>query len=177
MIYGRSVRRMYQAGDKLLYGTEGVCEIKEICEMKISSKKAKYYVLQPIYREGATLYVPFDNEALTAKMRPILTVDEINAMLDTICAENIHWIEDASERKSEFQRIMLSGDRLEILRMIRTLYLRRKRLQESGRRLRINDDQMLRDAEKLIDGEFALVLNISQRDVPGYIRQRVEEKI
>ena len=36
-------------------------------------------------------------------------------------------------------------------------------------------EQMLRDAEKLLNDEFALVLNIKPREVPEYIRSRLEE--
>ena len=59
--------------------------------------------------------------------------------------------------------------------MIRLLYLRREMLQETGKRLRTNDEQMLRDAEKLLNDEFALVLEIKEREVPEYIRSRVEK--
>ncbi len=165
---------MFQIGDTLLYGTEGVCKMEEICEMKVRSAKAKYYVLRPLYRDGSTVFVPVDNEALTAKMRPLLTVDEINALLEKVSEEGGLWIEDAAERKAEFQKILVSGDRFEILRMIRTLYLRRRELQEKGKRLRTNDEQMLRDAEKLLNDELSLILGISQREVPDYIRRHIE---
>ena len=161
---------MYRIGETVLYGTEGVCTIIEVREMKIGRETAKYYVLRPVYREGSTVFVPVNNQMLLAKMRPLLSVDEINAMLTDISGE-----EDASQRKTEFQRILLGGDRQELLRMIRTLYLHRQCLQEKGKRLRTNDDQMLRDAEKLLNDEFALVLGIKQREVPEYIRQRLEE--
>lgn len=167
---------MYRIGETVLYGTEGVCTIIEVREMKISRETAQYYVLRPVYREGSTVFVPMNNQTLLAKMRPLLSVDEINAMLTDISSEGECWIEDASERKAEFQRILLGGDRQELLRMIRTLYLHRQRLQEKGKRLRTNDDQLLRDAEKLLNDEFALVLGIKQREVPEYIRSRVEAK-
>ena len=165
---------MFQIGDTLLYGTEGVCKMEEICEMKVRSAKAKYYVLRPLFHDGATVFVPVDNEVLTAKMRPLLTVEEINALLEKVSSEKEIWIEDAAERKAEFQKILTGGDRSNILRMIRTLYLRRRALQEKGKRLRSSDEQMLRDAEKLLNDELALVLGISQREVPDYVRRRIE---
>lgn len=169
----RGARGMYQVGEKLLYGTEGVCRIDEICEMKIGAAKTKYYVLRPIYREGSTVFVPVDNEALTAKMRPLLTAEEIDALLKEVSGEETVWIEEASERKAQFQQAMLGNERREILRMLRTLYLRRKKLQAAGKHLRSNDDQMLRDAEKLLGDEFALVLGIRPREVPEYIREHL----
>lgn len=166
---------MYQVGETVLYGTEGVCTIAEVREMKVGREKASYYVLQPVHREGATIFVPLQNETLQAKMRRLLSVEDINQLLDYISHEDVEWIDDAAERKTEFHRILTAGDRKELLGMIRTLYLRREMLQSAGKRLRTNDDQMLRDAEKLLNDEFALVLNIKPRDVPEYIRSRIGE--
>ena len=166
---------MYQPGETVFYGTEGVCRVDEIREMKVGGEMAEYYVLRPIYREGTTVFVPMKNEQLMSRMRPLLTEAEINRMIDEVNEEDKDWIEDASERKAEFQRILLSADRRELLSMVRVLYLRRLNLQTCGKRLRSNDEQMLRDAEKLLDEEFSVVLKIRPREVPEYIRNRVKE--
>ncbi len=166
---------MYQIGETVLYGTEGACTIAEIREMKIGREKAPYYVLHPVHREGATIFVPLGNETLLAKMRRLLSVEEINGMIACICHEETVWIEDAAVRKEEFRRILTAGDRKELLGMIRALYRHRETLKSAGKRLRTNDEQMLRDAEKLLNDEFALVLNIKPREVPEYIRSRLEE--
>lgn len=166
---------MYQVGETVFYGTEGVCRVAEICEMKISPEKAEYYVLRPVYREGTTVFVPTQNELLVSRMRPLLTVEQIDRMIEEVNREDEDWIEDAAERKAEFQRILLSADRRELLGMVRTLYIRRQNLQTCGKHLRTNDEQMLRDAEKLLDDEFSVVLGIKPREVPEYIRSKIEE--
>ena len=165
---------MFQIGETVLYGTEGVCKITSIEEMKIGTSKGKYYVLKPIYRENATIYVPIDNARLIERMRRVLSTEEINTLLDEVIQEEAVWIEDANERKAEYSKILVSGDRHGVVRMIRTLYQRRQQLRSMGKHLRSGDDQMLRDAEKLLNDEFSLVLNIPQRDVPEYIRSRIE---
>lgn len=166
---------MYQVGDTVMYGTEGVCTIADLQKMKVGRETSLYYVLRPVYREGSTIFVPVGNETLTAKMRRLLTKEDIDSLLAHICREELNWIEDAAERKAEFHRILTAGDRKELLGMIRALYLHRQSLQSAGKRLRTNDDQMLRDAEKLLNDEFALVLNIQPHEVSDYIRVRVEE--
>lgn len=166
---------MFEMGQNVLYGTEGVCRIERIESMKVGGKKAHYYVLKPIFREGATIYVPMDNADLTGKMRPVLSKEEIDGMLCTVTEEEVGWIEDANERKIEYGRILVSGDRCHVVRLVRTLYLHQQELRSAGKHLRIGDDQLLRDAEKLLGDEFALVLQIPQREVPAYIRNRIEE--
>ena len=165
---------MFEVGQTVLYGTEGVCRITEIQEMKVGKKKSEYYVLKPVYRDGATIYVPMDNATLLNRMRQVLSAEEIDALIRQVTREEIAWIEDPNERKLEFSRILTSGDRCNVVRMIRTLYLRRQQLRSAGKHLRTGDDQLLRDAEKLLNHEFALVLNIPQQEVPEYIRQRIE---
>lgn len=165
---------MYQIGETVLYGTEGVCKIEQMQEMKVGGKKKQYYVLKPVYRDGATVFVPTDNELLLGKMKRILSAEEIHQILAEACAQDLEWIEDTNERKMEYQKILLSGDRCGVVRLIRVLYLRRQQLREVGKQLRSGDDQLLREAEKLLNDEFALVLNIPQHQVPEYIRSRIE---
>lgn len=166
---------MYQAGETVFYGTEGVCRVDEICEMKVGGETAAYYVLRPIYREGSTVFVPVKNELLVSRMRPLLTAAEIDKIIDEVNEADEDWIDDASERKAEFQRILLSADRRELLSMVRRLYLRRLNLQTCGKRLRTNDEQMLRDAEKLLADEFAVILDLKPREVPEFIRGKLKE--
>lgn len=164
---------MFQIGERVRYGTEGVCTVTEIREMKVSHQRAKYYVLQPVNREGATVFVPLDNETLVKKMRTLLTAQQIGQMLARVASEESIWIDDPVGRKTEFQRILFGGDRYELLRMIRSLYEKRRELSSRGRRLRSGDEQLLRDAERAINDEFAAVLDIRQREVPEYIRSKI----
>lgn len=166
---------MFQLGETVLYGTEGVCTIADISEMKFGSKTGKYYVLRPVYRRTSTIYVPAENEMLTGKMRRVLSAEEIDALLHDVTDCEVDWIEDPGERKTEYAKILTGGDRCELVRLIRALYLRRSDLQEKGKRLRTGDDQLLRDAEKLLNDEFAMVLQIPQDEVPEYIRARIEK--
>lgn len=139
-------------------------------------KRSKYYVLRPVYRTRATIYVPTDNELLCSRMRPVLSEPEIESLLQSAAGESISWIDDPNERKQVFAQILSGGDRRRVLHLIRMLYVRRRELQKNGKHLRIADEQTLRDAEKLLNDEFAHVLHIPQQDVPDYIRSRMERE-
>ncbi len=165
---------MYQVGETVLYGTEGVCKVAEICEMKMGSQKGRYYVLRPVYRVSATIYVPLTNETLVGRMKRVLSVSEVNTLLKNAAAFELPWIEDPNERKQSYSRILIDGDRREVVGLVRVLYLQRESLTANGRRMRASDDQILRDAEKLLNDEFALVLQIPQQEVPEYIRAHIE---
>lgn len=166
---------MYQVGETVFYGTEGVCRVEEIRQMRVNRENTEYYVLRPIYREGSTVFVPVKNELLVSRMRPLLTAEQIDKMIDEVNEADEDWIDDASERKAAFQQILLSADRRDLLSMVRRLHLRRQNLETVGKRLRTNDEQMLRDAEKLLADEFSVVLNVKPREVPAYIVNKLKD--
>ena len=146
---------MLEPGQTVLYGTEGICTIETIETLRIGGKRSKYYVLRPVYRTRATIYVPTDNELLCSRMRPVLSEPEIESLLQSAAGESISWIDDPNERKQVFAQILSGGDRRRVLHLIRMLYVRRRELQKNGKHLRIADEQ---------------------QDVPDYIRSRMERE-
>ncbi len=171
---GERGKSMFEIGQTVIYGMEGVCTIEERKIMKVGHTRASYYVLRPVFRATSTIFVPEDNALLLSKIRPVLSQQEILDILREVPHDEVAWIEDPNERKTEYQKILNGGERLWLIRLLHTLYARRQMLQKSGKHLRTGDEQMLRDAEKLLHDEFALVLNISQREVPEYIRSQIE---
>ena len=117
---------MLEPGQTVLYGTEGICTIEAIETLRIGGKRSKYYVLRPVYRTRATIYVPTDNELLCSRMRPVLSEPEIESLLQSAAGESISWIDDPNERKQVFAQILSGGDRRRVLHLIRMLYVRRR---------------------------------------------------
>ncbi len=133
-----------------------------------------YYVLAPVWDDKNLIYVPADNENLTAKIKKILSAEEINALIKAIPEGDSCWIEDDKERSAEFKGIIDSGDREKIIRIIRILFLRKRELEAKNRKLHAADEAILNRAEKLIYEEFALVLGIDKDEVVPYIAKRLE---
>lgn len=163
---------MVQNGEMVLYGTD-VCRVEGKERLKIGATRAEYYILKPVYRPGATIYVPADNAQLVARMRRVLSAQEIENLLEEVAQDVVAWVDDPNERRETYGRILTGGDRCVLMRMIRTLYSRRQQLRTAGKQLRTGDDQLLRDAERLLHDEFAYVLQIPQAAVPEYIKGRI----
>lgn len=164
---------MYQIGDKVRYGTEGVCSIVEIQEMKVGRVKSKYYVLRPIFRESATVYVPLDNERLVGRMRPVLSQQELETLLTGADDAPLAWIDDPTERKDCFSKLLSDGSSADLLGVACLLWKKRQQLNAAGRRMRSSDEQLLRDAEKLLTDEVALALALPRQEVPAYLHKRL----
>ena len=164
---------MFSNGDAVLYGAEGVCRLEGSTQREIGGKKLEYYVLKPVYRAGSTVFVPKGNETLTAKMRRVLSPEEIHKLIQEIPEEKELWIENEGERRAEYGRIVSGGDRRELIRVIKALYQRRQKQQELGKKFHLSDERFLKEAEEKLHGEFALVLNIQPDQVTAFIRREI----
>ena len=165
---------MYQCGDLVMYGIHGVCKILELEKRKVDRKYIEYYVLEPTDQPGARFYVPTQNEAAVAKMRPMLTQQELEAMLrekDT-CRDS--WIEDENQRKQYYRELINNGDRKALIRMVITLHKHKQELLDAGRKFHLCDENFLRDAQKLIGSEFSVVLNIGQDELGSYVQSVIQ---
>lgn len=164
---------MYSINDTVLYGANGVCRISDICQKDFSGTVKDYYILRPLSNETMTIFVPINNRILTDKIKRILSREEICDLISSISKEPISWIDDDTERKEHYRAVLSSGNRGEILKMIRELYIHKQEQFTKGKKAHISDEQFLKEAEKLLYSEFSLVLNIKADEVPDFIAARI----
>lgn len=166
---------MLQVGMQVVYGIHGVCGITGVEVRTVDRKKVEYFVLEPSEQPGARFYVPMHNQAALSKLRPLLTAEELEALL---CSEDAHrdcWIADENQRKQKYRELINSGDRAMLISMIRSLHQHKETQLAAGRKFHLCDENFLRDAQKLLSSEFSLVLGIPQTDVGTYIEKRLYE--
>lgn len=165
---------MFQINDTILYGADGVCVIAEIAKRTFGGKTQEYYVLKPVYSDQATIFVPTQNEKLLAKMRRILSEDEIYDMIQGMPEDELLWIENENERKQAYGEIIRTGDRKAMVRLIKTLYLRQQDLKRNGKKFHACDERFMKDAEKILYHEFAHVLHMEPNQVQPFILSRIQ---
>ena len=167
---------MFRVNDVILYGSQGVCEIVAIEEKIISGAKKSYFVLKSVNDNGATIFAPTDNEIVLKKMRKLLSEAEINALIDSMPNEETVWIANEAERRECYKNILSSGDHLELIKMIKAIYLHKQELEANKKRLHVSDDRFFKDAEQLLYNEFQYVLKLkSKNELLTYILSRVEK--
>ncbi len=165
---------MYKLKEMVMYGNEGICEISEFMKRSFQEKTIEYYVLKPVYNQTSTIYVPINNKELTKKMKKVLSLDEIMQLIHSISGAESVWIDNDNLRKEKYKEILMNGNRKELMKLIRTLYLRQEKLKEEGKKFHAVDDKFYKDAEKLLYEEFAYVLNIEQDEVVPFICQQIQ---
>ena len=160
---------MYAVGEYVVYGIHGVCRVLEIQKQRVNGKEIEYLVLSPAEQSVDRYFVPMHNPTVMGKLRPILSKKQLQQLLTSEQIREDAWIPDENLRKQAYRELITSGDRLALIRMVGALLRHRKTQQETGRKFHQADENFLRDAQKLVSGEFALVLGIAPEQVGEYI--------
>lgn len=160
---------MYSVGDLVMYGIHGVCRITDLEERSVNQKRIRYFVLEPLEVSGAKFLIPADKEAVLAKLHPVMSREELDALLHSSEVHKDVWIPDENQRKQRYRELISSGDRVALLQMVSTLHAHRKRQAAAGRKFHLCDDSFLRDAQRLLGAEFALVLGMDIVQTEKYV--------
>ena len=166
---------MFSIGDTVVYGGSGVCEIDDIRDISFYHERPKkYYVLKPMFvKQSSTVYVPFDNEKLTAKIQPVISKDEAIELIDGIGSEESEWIDDRNQRKDHFNDLLSNGTRKQIINLISMITKHRDTLAGEGKVLNMQDEKILAEAERRMNAEFAVALDMRPDEVVEYISDRM----
>lgn len=165
---------MFAVNDIVNYGTTGVCQIVDLVFRQFDGESRQYFVLRPMYDEKATIFVPTWNEALLAKMRRVLSVEEVYDMIRDMPDEQEIWIDDERERQEKYKEILNSGDRRKIVQLIKALYTHQQAQLAKGRKLRASDERIMKEAERILYAEFALVLDLTPEQVLPFIMNQLQ---
>ena len=156
-------------GTYVMYGKTGVCLIKEQTTMAGRS----YFVLSPVCDSRSSLFVPCDNADLLARMRSLLTREEIDGLLSDVDMVQIAWMDDRNERALLYRTIVGSGDRKELVRLLACLMRKKQERIVIGKRLSSMDESFLQECVRLVQEEFSMVLGITINEVGPYIQERL----
>ena len=108
-----------EVNEAVMHIPEGVCKVTGIIERDLSSLGTRqYYILVPVYNTGTKIYIPTDNGP--AKMRELLTRDEVLELIDSIPECESVWVENDKERMAAFSSIVSRCDHHEMLCLIRS---------------------------------------------------------
>ena len=166
----------YQINDTVFYGTNGVCRISAIEQLTFSETPDDYYILQPVYNNSSTIFVPLGNPTLCGRMRPILSEEELRTLLRRMTDDEPDWIEDNHMRRAVYGEILQTADPEKVLAVLRSLYLRSQSLRQKKKRLHISDEKLFNDAERMVHEEIAYAAGIRMDEVNGYIVREVTGK-
>jgi CarD family transcriptional regulator len=164
---------MFNVGDLIIYGTNGVCKVDDIGTLNISgsSKDRLYYTLSPVYLKGSKLFTPVDNNKVV--FRPILSMVEALQLIDTINDVETLLIPDEKQRNDIFNTAYKSCDCTLLIKIIKTLNHKNLSRKEEGKKNVASDERNLQLAEDILYGELAISLGMDKENVLDFINQRL----
>ncbi|MBQ6568842.1 MAG: CarD family transcriptional regulator [Clostridia bacterium] len=161
---------MFSVNDSVMYEGYGVCKIIDIKPEIFDKRKITYYILKPLYDDKTTMHCPV--EGAEKKLRRLLTSEEIHSLIKLMPDAKTSWVDNDQLRKEKFLAIIKEGKSEELVRLIKTLYLKRQEKLESGKKFHVSDERFMKEAENILYGEFAHVLSISPEEVVPFIFEK-----
>ncbi|MGL5313621.1 MAG: CarD family transcriptional regulator [Peptostreptococcaceae bacterium] len=165
---------MFEINDYIMYGTTGVCKVLDIKKESIGGNVQKeYYVLSPIYSNNTIIKIPVDNEKIA--MRNIISKENVTSLIENMPNKELLWIKDDRQRGELFKSMLKTGECEELITLIKSIYQYKKNKKEMGIKISKNDEEIMQIAEKLLNEEFATILNINPEEVTSYILNNIQE--
>lgn len=164
---------MYQVGDQVVYGIHGVCRVVDLEERVIDRKRVSYLALEPVGQDGSRYLVPTHNQVAMAKIRKMLSPEELKHLLASDEIRVDGWIRDENQRKQVYREKISSGDRAVLMQLICTLYRHKAEQLAAGKKVHQCDENFLRDAEKLLAGEIAIVMEMEFPQALSFLREQL----
>ncbi|MCM1186341.1 MAG: CarD family transcriptional regulator [Lachnoclostridium sp.] len=160
---------MFEKGEYVVCGSKGVCLVEDITTLDISGvdKERQYYILKPVYVAGSTVYLPVD--ATRESIRRILSREEAKELIHVIPEIPLITITNDKLLEQEYRGCIRSNNCKEWIKIIKTIYLRKQKRIEAGRKVTAVDAKYFRLAEDNLYGELAVSLGMPREEVESYI--------
>ncbi|MBR3769482.1 MAG: CarD family transcriptional regulator [Lachnospiraceae bacterium] len=164
---------MFEIGEYIVYGSKGVCQVEDISQVDIpgASKDRLYYVLRQLENGAGKIYVPTDNDKVV--MRKIITREAAEELIQRMPEIEQMWVDNDKQREAMYKEAIRTCDYNEWVRMIKTLYFRKKERTAQGKKVTALDEKYLKAAENELYSELSLTLGIPKTEVLDYIKEHI----
>lgn len=165
---------MFEKGEYVVYGTKGICEVREVTTLQLDGtrKDRLYYMLCPLGRKDSKIFVPVDSNK--TMMRRVISREEAGNLIRRIPDIQEITLENEKLREETYKQCLRSCDCSELVRVIKTLYVRMNQRVAEGKKVTATDERYFRMAEDSLYSELSLVLDIPQGDMEQYIVSQME---
>lgn len=158
---------MYKVGDYVVYKRD-VCRIVELKDINNQS----CYVLNPIDDETLKITTNISN----SQIRNLINKEACEKLIELIPSIDIIKSDDKN-LENEYKKLLLSGDLKDLIKIIKTTYLRNQNRLSSHKKIGEKDDNYFKKAEKLLYNEMSISLGLTYDETKDYIKNKVESLI
>ncbi len=168
---------MFEIGDKIVYSRVGICCVEDVGPaarpLPGSDPTRHYYTLRPLHDSGV-VYTPVDT---TVYMRPVMSRDQAQALIDNIAAIQPIECQVADHRQlaDHYRGILQTYESEKLLALLKALWQRQQACRSKGKTLGKVDRQYQQTAEKFLYQELACALDQPVDDIAAMVRGMLAE--
>ncbi|MBR3833083.1 MAG: CarD family transcriptional regulator [Lachnospiraceae bacterium] len=164
---------MFDVGEYIVYGQNGICRIEDITHPDISGydDNRLYYVLVPERSRESRLFCPTDNTKVV--LRKIVTAEEAMDAIDE--AESMEPLKVVNDRMRDecYKNVMKSCELKQWLQIIKTLLIRKKEREAAGKKITATDERYLNAAQDVLFTEVAIATGKNKDEVKELVLNAV----
>lgn len=166
---------MFEVGDYIVYGNNGVCEVIDVGPIQLSERANEkvYYTLEPVYEKGSKVYTPVDNKKVA--MREVVSKEEALELIDNIPEIEFDAELTDKERERTIKESLKSIDSVEWIRILKALHFRTQERHADGKKMTSSDEKFMQAAEDNLYGELSISLDLEKDQVEDFIMNRLKE--
>ena len=165
---------MFEKGEKVYYGTVGVCNVSDICKSPFDKNDERmYYMLEPSDAScGTIIYAPAEGGKVT--LRALMTAEEASGLLASLAELEPLTVDNEKHRREEYRNALREGTPLSIARLIKTVYERRENYAKTQKRISDTDAEFDKTARRALMGELACALSIGADEAEKLITAKLK---
>lgn len=166
---------MFETGDYVVYGHTGICKVMGVTTMDMTGipKDRLYYILRPDGQTEGKIFTPVDNGKLV--LRKVMSKEEAEHLIDEIPEIEVLGIADDKQREEKYKECIKSCECREMIRIIKTIYLRKKERVSQGKKVTATDERYLKLAEENLYSELSMLLDVPKNKMEHYIAARIKK--
>lgn len=160
---------MFNVGEIIVYGTEGVFVVSEYTKSPIDKNDDRvFYLLKPIYgSESNIICTPADNDRV--KMRAVMTADEAKCVIARMPEIEPLYVEHEKKRRLAYKEAMSDANIDNYVSVIKSVDQKREDCIKNRKRLSESDAEYEKRAKFCLYGELSVALGIGFNDVEKFI--------
>src|SRR5699024_838312 len=170
------IQKKHQIRNLTINQEHGICRIKDISEKTYSNNTKTYYVLQPIDNSNQlTFNIPVENHKKL--LTELMDKEEAKKVIQSFHLDGMEWIEKPQQRTNSYTKVLNSGDRIEVAKVANTLLIKKREIENGGKKLSENYRKLLMNIEEILFNEMAIALDIPVKDVKKEINSIIDTKV
>ena len=164
---------MFEKGDHIVYGNNGVCVVEEITRMQMKGIDCDrlYYRLSSVTNPGSKYFSPIDNDKVV--MRKTMTKDQAEELIKGLPNLSPLPVPEDKFREELYKDVIRSCDPEKCFRIILTLYRKKMERFAQGKKNTSIDERYFKQIENNLYSELAFALGRDRDEINNYVKETI----